>query len=717
MKKKKLFTALIGVVVTGFAIVNCNFSVAVRAEGGENQFSLKVELTTDEKGNDCISLNWDDLSKLNTEEKYEYMVYCQKNGEADFQSIPAKASINVLNLYPQGGNNLKKWMDEPALEKATNDDKADVIKDVKVSKLQNGHLVTETKKLKYNYIKDDKGNFITNGMGAVAYDPNSENKPLKNNNGYVMAKENLINVTELSIKDANNDYKNKKNDLYKEEGKYYDVIYQGGFDSNNGEKLDSDLCNEIHKFIKNGGGYLTGHDTAYNEILNGDIGLTRMKDSNWYGDSSIKINKKGLLTTYPWNVGEVGDVLNVPMSHTGQLANGDVWFKYEKNIWPTKGKEINDPQNGTNNFYLTTKGNTAMIQTGHSNGQATPDEQKILANTIFYLSQITADTSLIDHKGDYDAPTKPDITNIAVGDKINISFNESTDPKTIYQYYVKGRKVGTEKYDNQSNTEEVNMTSGLRCYLLYCDNEENAEVNRILQDKINRIIDGREMDNKYDVIKNKLKNSSNTGLASKIKLLDKSDLEVLGFKVVNSDEYTGSVNIDKISNNFYAHMASIDNAGNISETSTKQYNYSIILDIESESQSVSKGNEVWYYVSLNNISKDNTGFEINDVKNILSQKIIVKYDSTKLKYNGACTFDRAFRILNEDDKEGLITFNLICRNINNYSGKANMLALSFDALNKGHTEVSISDGIITNIDKKDIVVLPDQLGMCNININ
>ena len=35
-------------------------------------------------------------------------------------------------------------------------------------------------------------------------------------------------------------------------------------------------------------------------------------------------------------------------------------------------------------FYLTTYGNNAFIQTGHTGGQATEDEQEILANIIFY---------------------------------------------------------------------------------------------------------------------------------------------------------------------------------------------------------------------------------------------------------------------------------------------------------------------------------------------
>ena len=58
----------------------------------------------------------------------------------------------------------------------------------------------------------------------------------------------------------------------------------------------------------------------------------------------------------------------------------------EDNEWP--GFNFPSELNESSNFYLTTWNNTAMIQTGHSNGQSTPDEQKLLANTLFYLSQL-----------------------------------------------------------------------------------------------------------------------------------------------------------------------------------------------------------------------------------------------------------------------------------------------------------------------------------------
>ena len=50
----------------------------------------------------------------------------------------------------------------------------------------------------------------------------------------------------------------------------------------------------------------------------------------------------------------------------------DVWLTFDNIGTPAKS------------IYLSTYGNNAFIQTGHSNGSATEDEQKIIANIIFY---------------------------------------------------------------------------------------------------------------------------------------------------------------------------------------------------------------------------------------------------------------------------------------------------------------------------------------------
>ena len=85
-----------------------------------------------------------------------------------------------------------------------------------------------------------------------------------------------------------------------------------------------------------------------------------------------------MFTQYPYKIGNLDTVLNIPRSHVyGQEANGDVWITF------TGGDMDSDLP--ANKIYLSTYGNNAFIQTGHSNGSATSDEQKIIANIIFYM--------------------------------------------------------------------------------------------------------------------------------------------------------------------------------------------------------------------------------------------------------------------------------------------------------------------------------------------
>ena len=107
--------------------------------------------------------------------------------------------------------------------------------------------------------------------------------------------------------------------------------------------------------------------------------------------SKIKIKKNGLLTTYPWKLGEIDTILTVPATHTTSNAapNDNVWFelcngRYEFGKEPDELRQANY----SDNFYLSIKDNCAMIQAGHSNNATTHDEKMIIANLIFYLYNI-----------------------------------------------------------------------------------------------------------------------------------------------------------------------------------------------------------------------------------------------------------------------------------------------------------------------------------------
>ena len=100
------------------------------------------------------------------------------------------------------------------------------------------------------------------------------------------------------------------------------------------------------------------------------------------------------------------------------VAKGNVWMEFidTERFEADSGwqKEVNFdtlPKTPEYNYkyYLTTWNNTAMIQTGHSQGKSTEDERKVLANTLFYLKQLTHKTEVLDNSArDIADPNKPE---------------------------------------------------------------------------------------------------------------------------------------------------------------------------------------------------------------------------------------------------------------------------------------------------------------------
>ena len=335
----------------------------------------------------------------------------------------------------------------------------------------------------------------------------------------------IIKVDSVSIEDYNN---NPNAYLKDSDGNYkYQVIFFGTWDSNNNKDLSGASAAATLEFIKHGYGCILGHDTIYysahpnfNQIAPyADIDVV----TSWPNSAVTKVQivKKGLFTTYPWEIGEIGTVLTIPAAHTlTQYAKGDIWLKFVGG----------DPYGPNNNFYLTTHNNVAMIQTGHSSGAATEDEQKILANLIFYTNQLLfGQATLRDNSGqDVAAPNKPTIT--LDGGKFNFS---ATDNSTKYYYYVesysKNDTTETGLIDT-SNTENVEVETGIRNYKYIYDNNANTVVTYANGTELN--------DNSMDINRN----------------------------------YR------------YLHVAAVDNAGNISETSSiyidKVYNYTINYNLQ-----------------------------------------------------------------------------------------------------------------------------------------
>lgn len=327
----------------------------------------------------------------------------------------------------------------------------------------------------------------------------------------------IIKVDSVYIDDFNN---NPNAYLSKTNGKWnYDVLFLGTWDSNNSKDLSAASKSLTESYINDGGGCIFGHDTirwdTYNTagalpnftLLAKYVNITQ--NSYWAegksnASTSVKIIKKGLFTTYPWNIGEIGTVLKIPAAHSvGQSGNGDIWLEFVN--------QTAIPEGDKGNFYLTTYNNCAMIQTGHSNGAATEDEQKIIANLIFYNYQLSEATSVTDNSAmDTTAPNKPKVT-----EKDSKFYFSATDNGTTYKHKIEAyAKNDTSTPIDTSNITTSTVTTGIKGYRYLYDNNKDTVI------------------------------TSQNGT------------EVTSDAIPYSNE------------GGYLHVASVDNAGNISETTT-----------------------------------------------------------------------------------------------------------------------------------------------------
>ena len=167
----------------------------------------------------------------------------------------------------------------------------------------------------------------------------------------------------------------------------YDVVVFGFWDVNNSKDLNSNSAAALRKYLTNGGKVLFGHDTfhsgncythTYFKSLEDLAGL-ECDNFGWTATDKVKIIKSGVFTEYPYQIGGVGTILTIPPAHRTQFkTKGIVWLRFDN---------LPDKADNTN-FYLASYGNTAYINTGHSNGKATDDERKIIANVLFYLHSL-----------------------------------------------------------------------------------------------------------------------------------------------------------------------------------------------------------------------------------------------------------------------------------------------------------------------------------------
>lgn len=516
-----------------------------------------------------IHLDWE---MNDNSQPYSYQIQQKREGETEYQTIPAKETAKVLNIYPEIGSNITytTW-------------------DGTTRTLPEAASLEMWMELPNN--ENPKGY----GMGLIDVDQVEVDEFNSNPNAY--------------LKDDNGNYK-------------YDVVAQGFWDNNGGKHLGSQAKNELIKFANTGRGMLVGHDVVNNasskqwnlEFL--DYLNMESTPSNKYitGDDQIYPSKKGLLMNYPWDIREVGEILDIPKTHVSRLfAKGDVWFKYVDPLNIKIGSTVGnlyENENGTNNHYLTTHNNWAMIQTGHSKGKATSDEQKILANTLFYLSQITTDTNWDDYSGqDLANPPKPAIQNVLVNsesNKIEVAIKPSDDLGTTYSYQIiaTGENTGEKIISNEVT---VTITSGIKGYSYVIDDHEDTIPNGKVNSTDGKIeISGTINENSYlhiqaidnagnksDVTHFKLNNDINinlsknggtwaTGHSTKITATSShSEISHIEYKWTTSSSFPSngfstisnesSVSAPASTGNHYLHVKATDKIGNTRSLTSKVF--------------------------------------------------------------------------------------------------------------------------------------------------
>ena len=122
-----------------------------------------------------------------------------------------------------------------------------------------------------------------------------------------------------------------------------------------------------------------------------------------------------------------------------------------------------------------------MIQTGHSNGESTEDERKVLANTLFYLKQLTKKTEVLDNSArDIAEPNNPSNITTMINEYniTSVKFRRPEDNGSTYEYYVKGLD-GSREFT--SEIKSATITTGVKKYKYIVDENPTSSKDLIAE--------------------------------------------------------------------------------------------------------------------------------------------------------------------------------------------------------------------------------------------
>lgn len=87
------------------------------------------------------------------------------------------------------------------------------------------------------------------------------------------------------------------------------------------------------------------------------------------------MRKRGIVTEFPWKL--YGETINISTTHTWMaVAHGDVWAEFVDGSYIDGSTEACLGYGERSRFFLTTYGSTAMIQTGHSQGDSAGNDRE-----------------------------------------------------------------------------------------------------------------------------------------------------------------------------------------------------------------------------------------------------------------------------------------------------------------------------------------------------
>lgn len=426
-----------------------------------------------------------------------------------------------------------------------------------------------------------------------------------------------IEVDEVSLEEFNKNYK----DYIEDDGSsIYDGLYFGSADSNGGWVTGvNDLTDKsqpvVAKFADTGRSIILGHDTIstaqtghkyfntfapkldlWVRYLPGQSTDYKVGNStNWLSSRQVQISNSGSLTKYPFKI--TSTVKDISLTHTVDqyyLYNSDAirWMVF---VPPFKnndqGPELKEPdylydnQNrkvGDDNWYLITKNNYAMIQTGHITGSCTPDEAKIIANTIYYTSTLNTSNSGTDPQAkDKVAPNTPNLTsNDTNNDKFDLTIKSQDNP-SYYYYQVTGNvndKTSNKLTPKSSDVIQQQALSDIKGYFYAIDSTSNPGTN---------------------AANVKYKDSD----PSKV---DTSAANFLKVTQPNTNGNSATLTNDQLLKNSknYIHVVAVDRDNNISTVQTKK-----ISDLVSSKRSVKI--KVWMDSNYNGIIDTNEKIKDN----------------------------------------------------------------------------------------------------------